>query len=448
MFKASRWATIVLALLICAGVLWAGGQKDQPQKAETKPAKEGFDWTAYSGATMRIIHPSYPYIRVVEPLIPEFEALTGIKIDMEILPETAMRQKLTIEMVAKNPDIDAFPSMVTQEGLKYYEAGWYEPLEKYPKNADITDPDYDFADFTPTALDVAKVKGVLIGIPQISNTQMFYYRKDLFQKAGVTADTLEQLEATAKKLTGMEPDFYGITLRGRAAAATSQWSSFLYSMGGQWLNDDGSPAMNSPEAIKAFDLYGRLVREYAPPGSLNNTWQQCLPIFTNGKAAMYIDGAVFSGTATNPEESKVAEHVGFGPFPKGPAGSRPFINNWVWSMSPYSDNKEVAWYFIQWATSKEIDKKVAVSGIAPTRKSTWEYDGFINTGFPAEHPDYLNALRTNLMNAHPYQRPPVIPVNDFRDIVGQVIVVAIQGGDIKKAADEANGRLVELLKKY
>ena len=67
MFKASRWATIVLALLICAGVLWAGGQKDQPQKAETKPAKEGFDWTAYSGATMRIIHPSYPYIRVVEP---------------------------------------------------------------------------------------------------------------------------------------------------------------------------------------------------------------------------------------------------------------------------------------------------------------------------------------------------------------------------------------------
>jgi len=52
------------------------------------------------------------------------------------------------------------------------------------------------------------------------------------------------------------------------------------------------------------------------------------------------------------------------------------------------------------------------------------------------------------MNAHPYQSPPVIPVNDFRDIVGQVIVVAIQGGDIKKAADEANKQLVDLLAKY
>jgi len=99
-----------------------------------------------------------------------------------------MRQKLTIEMVAKNPDIDAFPSMVTQEGLKYYQAGWYEPIEKYPMSPAITNPDYDFDDFTSTALDMAKVKGVLIGIPQITNTQMFYYRRDLFEKAGVTAD--------------------------------------------------------------------------------------------------------------------------------------------------------------------------------------------------------------------------------------------------------------------
>jgi len=77
---------MLLALLICAGTLWAGGQKEPAQKSEATAKKAGFDWQAHSGATMRIIHPSYPDIRVVEPLIPEFEALTGIKIDLEILP--------------------------------------------------------------------------------------------------------------------------------------------------------------------------------------------------------------------------------------------------------------------------------------------------------------------------------------------------------------------------
>jgi multiple sugar transport system substrate-binding protein len=397
---------------------------------------------------LRTLHPSYPYIRIIEPLIPEFEALTGIKVDLETLPETAMRQKLTVELVAKNPNVDQFPSMSIQEGFKYHKAGWYTDLEKFAMDPNLTNPDYDFADFTPAALDVCKVKGMLVGIPEISNTQMFYQRKDILQKYGIKVDTLEELEAAAKKLTGIEKDFYGITMRGRAAAATSQWSSFLYSFGGSWLHPDGSPAMNTPEALKAFDLYGRLVREYAPPGSINNTWQQCLPIFTNGRAAMWIDGAPFSGTVTDPKESKIAEHVGFAPFPKGPAGSKPFINNWMWCISPFSEKKEAAWYFIQWATSKEMDKKVALAGIAPTRKSTWEFEGYIKSGFPAAHPDYLNALRTNLMNAHPYQSAPVEPVNEFRDIVGTVIVAAIQNEDIKKAADEANKQLEELLSKY
>jgi len=69
--------------------------------------------------------------------------------------------------------------------------------------------------------------GKLTSIPVQQNTSMLYYRKDVFDRLKVKVpETLQELEETAKKLHNVEEGgqkLVGITMRGKKAAATSQW---------------------------------------------------------------------------------------------------------------------------------------------------------------------------------------------------------------------------------
>ena len=79
---------------------------------------------------------------------------------------------------------------------------------------------------------------------------MLYYRKDLFDKYKIKVPrTMAELEEAAKKLHAMDEGgqkMVGIVLRGKKAAATSQWAPYLLSMGGSWLTKDRKPADELP----------------------------------------------------------------------------------------------------------------------------------------------------------------------------------------------------------
>ena len=93
----------------------------------------------------------------------------------------------------------------------------------------------------------------------------------------------------------------GITLRGKGAAATSQWVDFLYSFGGSWTNAEGKSNLASPESIAAFKFYGDLLRNYGPQGGTMLHWSESTSIFMEGKAAMIFDANVFKSLYENPE---------------------------------------------------------------------------------------------------------------------------------------------------
>jgi len=409
-----------------------------------------FDWQRYKGTTIRWIMGTFPWVDLIEPLIPEFEKKTGIKVITDFLPEYQMRPKLTVTLTAGSKDIDVFGTIFANEGIKFYKNGWYEHLEKYVHDSTITNPDYDFSDFSPDALATTTYKGDLVGIPLFTNTQLLYLRKDLLAKAGLFAPyTYEEMELFAEKLHGIERGVYGITLRGRAAAATSQWCAVLHSMGGQWLYPDGTPAMDSPEAIEAFKWWGRILRNYGPPGSINNSWQECQRLMAMGQAAMWFDGAVLMHGVIDPQQSKVYDKITFAPMPVGKAGRISWNNCWMLSISPFSENKEAAWYLIQWATSKEKDLYVANQGVAPARKSTWMNEEYLSSGVAADYPTYLPSFAANLRGSTPWQNPPVIPVAEFRERVGEIIVAAILGEkDIEQFAKEVNKDIAALVRRY
>lgn len=46
--------------------------------------------------------------KAIEPMIPEFEELTGIDVEVEQLPEEQSRQRVQVELTASSADLDVF----------------------------------------------------------------------------------------------------------------------------------------------------------------------------------------------------------------------------------------------------------------------------------------------------------------------------------------------------
>jgi multiple sugar transport system substrate-binding protein len=410
--------------------------------ADIAAVPEGFDWRAYEGEEIRFLANKHPWTDAIEEYLPQFEEETGITVNLEVLPEDQFRQKVLVELTTGAGTVDVFMSMPPQEGLKFHSAGWYEPLQDYIADPNLTNPDYDAGDFLAGVMGAETIGGDVIGIPIMMENEVLYYRKDLFEEKGIEPPkTMEELEEVAAMLTDKENDFYGFVARGKGAAAVTQFSTFLYNFGGEWLNENREPIINQPEAVEAFDLYGRLLREYGPPGSTNNHWYEASGILAQGKAAMYTDANSLFSVVENPESSTVVGNIGYAMMPEGPAGNHPYVSVWGISMASSSQNKEPSWYLMQWLTSKDIVKNAQMKGVPGGRRSVWaDPDGA--SAFPA---DWVETFVQSNEIAYPYDRPPVVAVSEVRDTIGKVIVTSIEGGDVQAAADAAAVEMADIM---
>jgi multiple sugar transport system substrate-binding protein len=426
----TRWLCGFLFGLLAVTVAWAAtGEAAQ------------FNWQQFKGTQLRVMLNKHPWQIAIEPHLKDFEALTGIKLVVEVYPEDQFRAKTSVELQSGSGSIDVFMTMPAQEGLKYLRAGWYQPVDEYLKDASITAPDYNWNDFMEVGRSAMTVDGRIIGPPIQLETNQLMYRKDVFQKYNVKVPTtVDELEAAAKALNGkaMTDDGqngYGFVARGKRAAATSIFSGYLHAMGSTWLTASREPAFNADEGVKAFDLYGRLLRLYGPPGSENNHWYEASSIMGQGKAAMYTEFDSISAFVEDPEKSKVKGKIGYVMFPKGPGG-KPGTMATVWGLGipKNSQNPKAAWLFLQWATNKEqvlaITAERAVQG---GRMSVWN-DPKAKVKMNAE---LAEALIQGLKVGNSNWNPAVVAVPEVRDAVGAAIVTSIQGGDVKAAVNKA-----------
>lgn len=397
------------------------------------------DWMQSKGAEIRFLMNKHPFTSFIEPKIPEFEKLTGIKVVMEVFPEDQYRNKRTIELNAGGK-IDGFMIMPGQDKLYYWKAGWLQPLDGFIKDPTLTEASWDPNDFFSSFTKAATIDGKQIGVVINTETSLLAYRKDLFSRFNVKVpESMKALEETAKFFHGKEVDgkkLVGITLRGKGAAATSQWVDFLYSFGGSWTNAQGKSNLASPGSIASFKFYGDLLRNYGPEGGTMLHWAESTSAFMEGKAAMIYDANVFKSLYENPKESKVAGKVGYAVIPAGPAGSVPHVSNWSLAINRNSpaDRQKAAWLFIQWATNKPNALGALLAGVPAGRASAWNSPEY-KAG--DKQPDWTANTQKSFELGQPQWNPPVINVPEIRDITGQVIVEAIQGKDVEAAAKKA-----------
>ncbi len=393
----------------------------------------------YAGTELHLIFDNHPWKDAITPLLPQFEQASGIKLTIENYAEDQLSQKLQIALTSGTNQLDAFMFRPLQEGRLFALNGWLGDLATYVGQ----DKDWNWSDFQDTPRNTVSDGNTVFGVPIVTEREMLYYRKDLFDAKGLKAPaTLDDLKAAAEQLTDKDHEMYGIVMRGQRAPAVTQFSSFLYSFGGTWIDSSGKSAISSPEAVAAYKFYGDLLRNYGPPGTLNMSWPQAVAIFQQGKAAMWVDADSLYTNVTDPAKSTVSDKVGFAPFPAGPKGAKPYnVTSWALGMNASSQNKDAAWEFVKWATSAPVVMALQQKGTPGARTSVWASPDSL-TGFPAE---YAKVVQAQSAMGVGFDRPLVVKVAQARDIIGNPIVVSIQGGDVDGAIKDADSQFNDFL---
>lgn len=445
-----RTLSALLAVTLLAGCGGGGASSSTSPAASGAPAASGTADAAastaepgkkkYENVTINFIYPGAVWSNVMAEHLSEFEAQTGIKVNAQQFTNDQLAQKIAVSMAAGGKDIDVVNYAPQQNGQLYKKNGWIVPLDQYIASS----PDFDIGDFQEAAISSCTLDGEIYGIPWLTEREVVSYNKKMFEEKGIEIPkTFEELMTAAEKLTDESKGVVGIAMRGKGAAAVTQFSGFLYGYGGNFITD-GKASINTPEAIEAFKYYGDIVRNYGPKGAINMDWQETQALFSQGRAAMRVDCDSQYAFCKDPKSSLVADDVGVFKMPAGSAGSKPYnIAAWCLGVSSGSPNKEAAWEFINWMCGKEMDIKAMAAGNPSARKSTWQ-DTQATASFPTE---LVSVINETIPDAVGNDRPAMINVGDARTIIGNVIIAAIEGKDVQAEANKANEALQKLLDK-
>ena len=91
---------------------------------------QDFSWKAQSGKTVSFLSSNHPWANAVLAKRAEFEALTGIKVQVDTFQEAQMRQRLVTVLQGRSADVDLYMSLKSREGLQFANAGWYADLSR------------------------------------------------------------------------------------------------------------------------------------------------------------------------------------------------------------------------------------------------------------------------------------------------------------------------------
>jgi multiple sugar transport system substrate-binding protein len=383
--------------------------------------------------TLRVTLANHVWTDGIKAAIPEFEKDSGLKVELTQLGEDQLSDQYNVKLNAGTNEIDVMMYRPLQEGKLFAKNKYLTDLTTNVKS----DAAWDWADFQKGPVSSTTFENKVVGVPIITEREVLYYRKDLLEAAGVAVPkTMEELEAAAKKVSAANKGVAGFVARTNKSAAVTQFSSFLYSFGGDFIDGSGKASLDTPEAKAAYAFYGGLLHNHGPANvSTDMSWPEAMAIFTQGNAVFYTEADSLYKNATDTAKSKVADKVGFAALPAGPAGSKPYnVPSWALGINDASGNKDNAWKFIQWATSKARTLEAQKAGVPGPRSSVWADPAGTST-YPK---DLGEAIAFSAEHGIGHDRPLVIAVAKAREIVGEPIVTAITGGDSAGAAATAN----------
>ncbi len=385
----------------------------------------------YSGTTIVVSWPALSHYKKAEKLVEEFTEETGIEVEIDALQYLKLRDRQLLEMSKAEGEYDVVTWVVMWKG-EYVSKGLLTPLSQFFTNGALVDPEFDIDDIADAYLQNGGIvggkkgympgkSGALYGLPFGAETSILAYRKDLLEQAGVavpkTYDELMAAMPVIKEKTGVG----ALTSRGKTGhQVTAGWLLHLAPLGGKIFDDAWNPIFNNEAGVKAAEVM-RAIAKHGPTGIATFGFGEASAAFLQGDAAMYIDTLKIAAMSRDPKLSKVDGKLGFAEHPVGTrCGSE--TGGFAAGIPANSQNKEAAFLFLQYITSKAGDKRMVELGGDPVRMSTIE-------AFADTYPDYPVVLK-QLPCADPDWRPLIPEWNELNiDVLGQALTQVITTDD-------------------
>lgn len=372
-----------------------------------------------------------------------FEAANpDIKLKWVTLEEGALRQRVTTDIATKGGQFDVMTIGMYETPI-WGKKGWLQELKP--------DAAYDVDDLLPAMRSGLSVDGKLYAAPFYGESSMLMYRKDLADKVGVTIPerpTWAQVKDLASKIHDPKNGVYGICLRGKPGWGDNMAfiTTLVNTSGGQWFDMSWKPQLESKPWKDAINFYVDLLKNYGPPGSSANSFNEILALYNEGKCGMWVDATIAASFISDPKQSKVADKVAFA---QAPTMVTPKGANWLWAWAlaiPAGSKKSAeAQKFINWATSKDYITLVGKTngwGTIPTgtRKSTYANADFLKAAkFAAAEKMAIDSANPNdaTLPKSPYVGVQFAAIPEFQSIglaTGQQMSSALAG---KTSVDDA-----------
>jgi ABC-type glycerol-3-phosphate transport system substrate-binding protein len=373
-----------------------------------------------------------------------FEEATGITVNIEFADEETARQKVLLDLVNGTGTYDLV--MLGSDGAvqTFSYAEYLEPLDGYLETATEY---FDASKVYPQFLEANTVNGQLWALPYYSFGAGVIYRKDIFEKYGITEfpTTVEGLEEAMRTIkAGLETDgitdVYTLTMRGAPGEEPSlDLNGFVYAYAGYPAWFEGGPT--TPEQIRetdakpiftgdfrdGFETFVRWSQEFGPPGIATHTWVDMMNLYGAGQAVVLMPSAINGFAALGGTENEdVKNHTAFAPSPVGPSG-KPIQSFWTFSVgvSAFSDNKADAYKTLAFLTGEQ-----AMQGFAES--IGWPYSTFpsitrgevLTAKWP---PEMLDQIEASYEQANPHYFPYIPELNAFMERIGTAASGAISG---------------------
>ena len=440
-----RGALIFFSLVLMVGFLLStlGLAEEWSWKKAAQP---------YRGQTVYVLVNFHPAIEATLPLVKEFEQETGIKVEIELLVRRQMDIKAETELAGQTGAYDLM-HIGLHKTARYAKREWAEPLEPYINNPKLTSPDFDLEDFVPVAIRALTDKeGKIRGLPWSCETMFLYYRADIFEKYGIPGPpkTMDELEDICKKV--YTPEIPSIALRAVRGYGINMpvFGRYLKCFGGKYFDDYMNPTINTEEWIKATSFYARLNQKYGPPGVGAYKHYELVQDFSQGKLVMIEDAGPWGKVFNDPEKCKVVGLWKAALPPMGPVQDAFSYYAHGLMIPRMARNKEAAWLFLQYMTSKDfLMKRALIYGAGDATRLSVLKDSRYTITFDFGDWGKINAESLELASKQPdpYFIPYYLP--EWKEI-GDTIGIALQNiitGDksAKEALEEANRGVLEIL---
>ncbi len=379
-------------------------------------------------------------------------------------------ENITAEFEEQNPNLDVELDFVSYEALHdkivtaaTSKAGTYDvvlvdaiwPAEFAAANfiQDVTDriPEDMRADIWPGALEAATYQGKLYGMPWLNDVLYLYYNDVMLKEAGFDAPPKTWTELREMGMAAVEKglvEYPFIEYFQQEEGLTIAFAYYLLAHGGKFFNEDDTPAFNSPEGIAALNYMVNGMKDgLYNPASLESTYEEVRRTFSQAASLFAVNWAYQLNLANDPAESQIAGNAKVTLMPGEAVPSATINGGMALSLMADSKHPEEAWQYIQYLSSKEVQKRYAQNAL-PIWKSLFD-DPDLREAQPQAAKDQ-NFVEVSKAQYEFLRNRPLVPFyTETSEILAREVQAALTGAKTpEQALADAEAAVNEIRAQY